>query len=172
MIQKSLSNGVCAATISGPKKSITKKTLFLGLFSQETCDWLGDQLGFKLHQDQPRAKAFTGDDIGVIAGTYLLSIVKPESTWKTFLKNKERLGASKKKMERFIKYLTYNPKIFFEIINQDLKKFIKTNGKSTLDETMWAWLREDIASIEIEHKPESIGFKVLTMCFKLSRTNW
>ena len=130
------------------------------VFSQETRDWLGTQLGYNIAKDQPRAKSFTGDQIASIAGTYLLSIVKPESTWKVFLKDKDRKGSSKKHMDRFIKYLSYDTKIFFEMVNADLKKFLKTNGKATLDETMWGWAGHHLTLVEIEHKPESIGFKV------------
>ena len=105
------------------------------------------------------------------ATIYLYAIVHPESSWRTFLTKKDRLGVSKKILEKFVTNLTYDQKQYFEHLNQDLKWHFIATGKATLGETMWAWLSDHPGIIDIERKPDSHGWKVLSLAFKLTATN-
>ena len=73
-------------------------------------------------------------------------------------------------LNRFIKHLDIPWKTFFEKINTDFKSCIQAGGKAAADETMWEWKKSDIASVHLERKPISDGFKVLTLALEMTCT--
>ncbi|MGH2612278.1 MAG: hypothetical protein ACRDFB_04435, partial [Rhabdochlamydiaceae bacterium] len=91
-------------------------------------------------------------------------------SWRDFIRNKGRKGVKRVALESFIKYLSYDPKSFFEIINNNFKECITPGDNATLDETMWGWLGDHMGSVHIERKPHEDGFKVLTLCFEFKQT--
>jgi len=56
------------------------------------------------------------------------------------------------------------------MINENVKSCIQGGGKATGDETIWPWNGDDSAIEVIGRKPNSIGFKVLSLCMELTRS--
>jgi len=165
---------VCKSTLSTTRRNFTPGWLLKQVFSKSTCDWLADQLNKNYYGDIANAKhqhtEFTSDDMLKIGLTYLLGRLHPDKTWTAFRDNKDRKGSTTRELKRFSKYLDVPWKQFFERVNQDFKKCIQPGERATGDETVFPWMGDDPACVEIERKPNSKGFKVMTLSFQLTRT--
>ena len=102
--------------------------------------------------------------------TFLLSTVKTDKNWTAFRDYVERPGIAERGLKHFLQYLDLDWKQFFIKINIDVKAYIQGGGMSVGDETIWPWRVKDPAIEVIERKPNSTGFKVLSLFMELTRT--
>jgi len=164
---------ICKSLISLPRHGRTKSLVFKQLFSESARELLAQQMNYLIRGEKPASEAhgghFTVNDILKIGATFLLATVSNATTWTEFSKNITRKGSKNKKLARFIKYLSFDTKAFFQQVNNDIKQDIQPGGEATLDETGWQWLGTHPGLVHIERKPHKNVFKVLTLCLVFSR---
>jgi len=153
---------------------LTQIFIFEQLFSLNTRNWLATELNKNVTNIKPKAGVhdgqFTADNLTEIAVTFMLAIVEPEDSWTTFKENKDRVGTKKHMLDRLIKHLDIPWKKLFELVNKDFKRCIQAAGQAAGDETIWGWKGKDVAVVHIDRKPDSDGFKVITLALEMTRT--
>jgi hypothetical protein len=165
---------ICKSTISATRSKLTELFVFSQLFSEDTRDWLVQQLNKNVAAEKPHSAnhggAFTADIILELALTLLLPLVNGYTSWGSFKEMKDRVGVKKRMIDRFIKYLNIPWETFFTKVNNDLKYCVQLNGRAAGDETMWGWKGDDPATVHLERKPVPDGFKVISMAIEMTRT--
>ena len=98
------------------------------------------------------------------------TIYSSVSNWNEFVRDATRQVVLFAKMEHFLQFLSYDPKQFFQLVNDGLKECIKPGVKATLDESIWSWLENHFGVLHIDRKPNPDGFRVFMLAFELTRT--
>ncbi len=166
---------ICKSVMSTSRQRQTKSWVFKQMFSDAARELLAQQMNYLLQGDRPRSEAhsghFSSDDMLQIAGTFLLATVTKGTTWRDFVRDPNRKGVKQTQLDKFIEYLSFDTKAFFQQLNQDIKQHIQPGGDAVLDETGWPWLGLHGGLLHIERKPHENVFKVLTLCLTFSRTH-
>jgi hypothetical protein len=153
---------------------LSRKAIFDLVFPNSTCDWLASeinkQIGINKVQKSADGGPLTGDDVTLTVGTLLLAIVEPSTTFDQFVKNTQRKGIKQRALDQFIHHLVFEPKLWFQKLNESIKQVVTKGGFAALDEMMWPWKGKHVAIVYIERKPHPLGFKVLSLCIQLSHS--
>jgi hypothetical protein len=164
---------ICKSLISLPRHDGMKSLVFKQMFSESARGLLAQQMNYLIEGEKPASEAhgghFTVNDILEIGATFLLATVSNATTWTDFSRDTTRKGVKHKRLAKFIKYLSFDTKAFFQQVNNDIKQDIQPGGKAVLDETGWQWLGTHGGLVHIERKPHEDVFKVLTLCLTFSR---
>ena len=91
-------------------------------------------------------------------------------SWKDFLRNETRLRVPHRKLEQFLRFLEFDPKQFFKLVNEGIKACVKPGIKATLDESIWSWLGSHPGVLHIDRKPNIDGSQVFMLVFELTQT--
>jgi len=153
-------------------RNLTRKGIFELIFPNSTCEWLGDQISKQLGINKVAKSSgtgqLTGEDITKTVATLLLAIVEPSATFDGFVKNTNRKGIKQHALDRFIRHLAFDLKVWFQKFNVSIREAVTTGNHVALDEMMWPWKGKHVGSVFIERKPNPEGFKVLSLCIELS----
>jgi hypothetical protein len=153
---------------------LSRKGIFELVFPNSTCDWLASEINQQINMNRVQKSAdggpLTGDDITLTVATLLLAIVEPSTTFDQFVKNTHRKGIKQRALDQFIQHLAFDPKLWFQKLNESIIQAVTTGGFAALDEMMWPWKGKHVAVVFIERKPHPYGFKVLSLCIQLTHS--
>ena len=159
----------------GTRSSTTPSKLFKSLFSPEVleriCSSSKNKFPINSKTGEPRKFALEPNDFLKYAAVMLL-----ENT--TDLGNQKRLRAflsctnfSGSKYQLVTQYLDADWEEVWDILSRNFQSAVLAGGFASLDETMWPWLGTHEGIVFIRHKPTPMGWKVITMCVRLAKSD-
>lgn len=94
-----------------------------------------------------------------MALTLISTITSAALSWKEFFRGKTRLKVPCNKFKWFFKFLEFDPKQFFILMNHGIKFCIKPEIKANLDKSIWPCLKSHFSALYIEKNPNPDGFE-------------